>query len=86
MAKTLEIGTTILCSRKRHKIATVIRPVTTAGAFLSTNDVEFEPGQERVPGEKMECTICNSPYIKQNKIFTDKGWFPDDPRLEPVSP
>lgn len=84
MSNTLQKGTQILCPRKRHLIGTISRKVN-AGEPLNVSRIEFAPGQERIAGEVMSCKICSSLYYVQNKLYTDEGWQPNEPNLEPVT-
>jgi len=84
MSNSLPKGTEIRCPRKRHIIGTLSRTLN-AGEPLNVSRIEFAPGQERVAGETMTCKICSSLYYVQNKLYTDSGWSPSEPSLEPVS-
>jgi len=84
MAQILTKGTKILCPRKRHLIGTLNRDVNT-GEIFGVNRIDFESGQERVAGEPSKCKLCSSVYFIQNKLYTDNGWLPSDPLLEPVA-
>ena len=77
-------GTKIICPRKGHAVATTLNDVPPTGP-VRMKDFEFEPGQERVAGEKMQCKLCGAPYFLHGKIFTVDGWKPDEPLLEPVT-
>jgi len=84
MSHSLQKGTKIRCPRKRHLIGTLSRTLN-AGEPLNVSRIEFEPGQERAAGETMTCKICSSLYYVQGKLYTEDGWQPSDPNLEPVA-
>jgi len=84
MSHSLQKGTEIRCPRKRHIIGTLSRTLN-AGEPLNVSRIEFAPGQERVAGEVMSCKICSSLYYVQSKLYTDSGWQPSEPSLEPVA-
>lgn len=75
-------NTQIICSRKGHLIG-VLNTDMPDGPRVSM--IDFNPGQERVAGEKMQCKLCGAPYFLHGKIFTADGWKPDEPKLEPVT-
>ena len=84
MSYLLPKGTELRCPRKRHLIGTLTRSLE-PGEPLNISKVEFEAGQERIAGEVMSCKICSSLYYVQNRLYTDDGWKPSEPSLEPVS-
>ena len=84
MSHTLQKGTEIRCPRKRHLIGKLNRALNEGEIFMPAR-VDFEPGQERVAGEPSACKICGSLYYVQNKLYTDSGWQPNEPNLEPVT-
>ena len=77
-------GTIIYCPRKKHKIG-VFNTDVLAVAPISVKTVDFEPGQSCVAGEKIQCKLCGSQYIVGNAVFTENGWLPNEPDLEPVT-
>ena len=83
MTDTLPVGTEITCPRKNHLVGTLIKDLN-SGELLRLSTVTFEPGQEKVQGEKCSCAICNSLYFVDGMIHTSDGWKPNDPQLEPV--
>ncbi|MCK4703933.1 MAG: hypothetical protein KAT90_00505 [Gammaproteobacteria bacterium] len=83
MTNILLKGTEIRCPRKRHLIGVASTDLHGSGSFRF-QFINFEQGQERIAGEQAKCKLCNSAYIAQDKIHTDGGWFPSDPKLEPV--
>jgi len=84
MSHSLQKSTEIRCPRKRHLIGTLSRTLN-AGEPLNVSRIEFAPGQERVAGEPSACKICSSLYYVQNRLYTDSGWQPNEPQLEPVT-
>jgi len=83
MSNILPKGTEVRCPRKRHLIGVLNRQINSGGELLMAS-IDFESGQERVAGETMTCKICGSTYFIQGKLFTENGWSPSDPNLEPV--
>jgi hypothetical protein len=81
MTETLTKLTAITCPRKGHKIAVINRDIR-SGDARNFSQLEFEPGQERIAGEKMICKICQSLYFNQGSIHTENGWWPKDPQFE----
>lgn len=84
MSHTLPKGTKILCPRKRHLVGTLCREIK-PGEPISATSLNFEEGQERIVGERSECKLCGSVYFIQNRLYTEDGWQPSDPQLEPVT-
>jgi len=84
MSHSLPKGTEIRCPRKRHLIGKLSRMLN-AGEGLMLARVDFESGQKVNAGEPAACAICGSLYYVQHKLYTDDGWKPSDPNLEPVS-
>lgn len=80
----LKKGTEILCPRKRHLIATLNTDLRT-GTIINVKFLDFEPEQKRIAGEPMVCKLCGSMYFIQGKLYTQNGWQPSEPNLEPVS-
>ena len=77
-------GVEIRCPRKKHLIGT-IKQALNGGEVISAAKIKFEIGQERVAGELAVCKICGSVYFEQGKIYTQDGWQPNEPNLEPVT-
>jgi len=84
MSHSLQKGTEIRCPRKRHLIGKLSRTLN-ADEPVNVSRIVFERGQERIAGETMKCKICDSVYFLQGKIYTQDGWQPNEPSLEPVS-
>ena len=77
-------GTEIHCPKKRHLIATLNTEIK-SGTVINVKFLDFEPDQKRIAGEQMVCKLCGSMYFTQGKLYTQDGWSPSEPNLEPVS-
>jgi hypothetical protein len=82
---SIEPGTIITCPRKRHKIGVTREPLK-SGDPLRFSALDFEPGQERIQGERFRCRIDGSVYFQGGSMHTDQGWLPRVPHLDPVPP
>ena len=81
MTHVLNKGTQITCPRKGHAIGTLNRELI-SGGIVGLGIIDFEPGQERIAGERAICKLCGSMYFLQGMIHTIDGWSPNDPVLE----
>ena len=87
MVYIIPAQSTVTCPRKGHVIGTVKRDIIIDGAPslpMHSSMIDFQPGQEVIPGQPMECKICGARYAYSGKIHTTAGWLPDDP-TEPVT-
>ena len=84
MEQNIPKGTEIRCPRKRHLIGTLNKDLRSSEP-LSVKFVDFESGQEKIAGELYSCALCGSLYFTLRKLYTNKGWFPNEPRLETVT-
>jgi len=73
-------GTQVECPL-RHPIGVVVTPVL-EGDWPAPRHMRFAPGQERVAGELMACTVCGRLYSVNGSLRTTTGWVPDSPGLE----
>lgn len=87
METKLIAGTVIKCPRKGHRIG-VLTVDLVPGTPLNPTVIDYEPGQGNIAGEKPVCKLCGSQYAYFNPvrtIFTEHGWQPRNPQLEPVA-
>ncbi len=71
-------GTKAICPNCGDLIAVVNSDII-PHTIIRSSQFNFTEGQKCISGDTMQCKKCNSWYIRNGSIFTEKGWLPRKP-------